>query len=139
MNGFILDGFPRTIPQAAYLDDVLMGMGVELDHVIDIHVPDEEIIRRISGRRVCSSCGMSYHLVYNPPVRNDLCDSCGARVIQREDDKEETVVKRLKTYHEQTEPLIEYYRQRGKLLRVVGQEKIEDTTGEVLKALGVVK
>jgi len=136
-KGFILDGFPRTIPQAEYLEEALKSMGVELDYVIDIHVPDSEIIKRLSGRRVCPVCGKSYHIVYNPPKQEGICDGCGSAVIQREDDREETVINRLKAYHEQTEPLIEYYREKGKLLAVKGCENIQDTTREILKALGV--
>lgn len=136
-NGFVLDGFPRTIPQAEYLEGILDSMDVKLDYVIDIHVPDSEIIKRMSGRRVCPVCGMSYHTHYNPTKKEGVCDNCGSAVVQREDDREETVIKRLKTYHEQTEPLIEYYKQKGQLLVVEGQERIEDTAKEVLKTLGV--
>ncbi|MCX8131375.1 MAG: adenylate kinase [Clostridia bacterium] len=133
-KGFILDGFPRTIPQAEYLEKVLSEMGVGLDAVLNIYVPEENIIKRISGRRVCPGCGMSYHILYNPPKNEGKCE-CGTEVIQREDDKEETVISRLKTYHEQTEPLIEYYKKKGKLINVVGQEKIEDTSKELINAL----
>jgi len=136
-KGFILDGFPRTIPQAEYLDEALNDMDTSIDRVIDIHVSDSNIIRRLSGRRVCTSCGATYHL-YNHPTRMEgICDSCGSTVVQRDDDKEETVIKRLKTYHDQTEPLIEYYRQKGKLLVVDGTKAIEDTTKELLEILGV--
>ena len=136
-NGFILDGFPRTIPQAEYLEDALKGMNIGLDAALNIHVPDEEIIRRMSGRRVCPGCGMSYHMVFNPPKTAGVCGGCGAGAIQREDDKEETVISRLKVYHEQTEPLIEFYGGKGKLVTVEGQDKVEDTSKEVLKALGI--
>jgi len=136
-NGFILDGFPRTIPQAEYLEKVLKDMGVELDAVLNIHVPDEAIIKRMSGRRVCTACGMSYHIVNNPTKIEGKCDKCNAEVTQREDDREETVVNRLKTYHDQTEPLIEYYDKKGKLVNVNGLNRIEDTKKEVLKVLGV--
>jgi adenylate kinase len=135
-NGFILDGFPRTIPQADYLEEVLDSMSVSLDYVVDIHVPDDEIIKRMSGRRTCPNCGKSYHIIYNPTKDEGICDACGAAVIQREDDKEETVINRLKTYHDETEPLVAYYKDKGKLLVVKGQERVEDTTKEVLKALG---
>lgn len=137
-NGFVLDGFPRTIPQAEYLDKVLDEMNVSLDYVIEIYVPDKEIVKRMSGRRVCLSCGASYHVVYNPPVEENVCNNCKGNLVQRADDKEETVLERLKTYHAQTEPLISYYKDKGKLLSVAGQEEIEDTTKELLKALGVV-
>lgn len=136
-EGFILDGFPRTIPQAEYLEKALEEMGVSLDAVLNIHVSDDEIIQRLSGRRVCPNCGASYHVVYNPPEVEGVCDSCNEKVVQRNDDKEETVINRLKTYHSQTEPLIDFYKNKGKLVTVVGQEKLEDTTSNVLKALGV--
>lgn len=134
-NGFILDGFPRNIAQAEALDKYLNEMGVKLDCALNIHVDDEEIIERISGRRVCQNCGKSYHVKYNPPAVNGECDDCKSKLIQRDDDKEETVIKRLETYHKQTEPLIEYYQKKGLLKTVIGQEKVEDTTREVMKAL----
>lgn len=134
-NGFILDGFPRNIAQAEALDKYLNEMGIKLDCALNIHVDDEEIIERISGRRVCQNCGKSYHVKYNPPAVNGECDDCKSKLIQRDDDKEETVIKRLETYHKQTEPLIEYYQKKGLLKTVIGQEKVEDTTREVMKAL----
>lgn len=136
-NGFILDGFPRTIAQAQNLDDMLASMGTKLDHVIDIEVEDEVIIRRLSGRRVCPDCGASYHVISNAPKKDGICDSCGAKLIQREDDREQTVINRLKTYHSQTEPLIGYYRGKGLLIEVQGKGLIADTTTEVFKALGI--
>jgi adenylate kinase len=136
-EGFILDGFPRTIPQAEYLDQALKDVDVELDAILNICVADKEIIQRLSGRRVCPSCGMSYHMQYFPPSEGGLCTGCNTPVIQREDDKEETVLSRLLTYHRKTEPLIEYYRKQGKLVTAGGKDKIEDTSSEVLKALGV--
>lgn len=136
-KGFILDGFPRTIYQAEYLDMVLKELGVEIDHVLDIHVSDDDIIERLSGRRVCKACGATYHIKYNPPAAEGICGQCGAQLIQRDDDKKETVAARLKNYHLQTEPLIEFYRKKGKLLRVEGQESISDTTRLVFEALGV--
>ncbi len=138
-DGFILDGFPRTIPQAEFLEKVLAELGVELDAVLNIDVSDEEIIGRMSGRRTCQKCGMSFHMVFNPPKTENVCDSCGGALIQRADDKEETVVARLKTYHEQTEPLIEFYSKKGKLVTAKGQTKLEDTTVEVLRVLGAIK
>ncbi|MDQ2087602.1 adenylate kinase [Herbivorax sp. ANBcel31] len=135
-DGFILDGFPRTIEQAEKLDAILEGMKVKLDKVLNIHVPDSQIVKRMSGRRVCPKCGISYHTKYKPTTTEGVCDSCKSDVIQREDDKEETVKQRLETYHKQTEPLIEYYTKKGSLVTVTGQEKIEDTTNEVIKALG---
>lgn len=130
-NGFILDGFPRTVPQAQALDD----MGVEIDRVIDIQVPDEKIVQRLSGRRVCGSCGASYHLLYKKPAEDGICDDCGAQLVQRSDDKEETILERLKVYHEQTEPLVDFYRKKNKLFVVEGQEEVADTTALTLKAL----
>lgn len=136
-NGFILDGFPRTIPQAEYLDNVLEEMGTALDVVLNIFVPDKDIISRMSGRRTCLGCGATYHTVFNPSKTDGVCDSCGGALVQREDDKEETVLKRLHTYHKQTEPLIEYFNGKGKLVTVTGRHKIEETTSDVFKALGV--
>lgn len=130
-NGFILDGFPRTVPQAQALDD----MGIEIDKVIDIQVPDEKIVQRLSGRRVCSGCGASYHLLYKKPEKDGVCNLCGTQLVQRTDDREETVLERLKIYHEQTEPLVEYYRKKNKLVVVEGQEEVSDTTALTLKAL----
>lgn len=136
-NGFILDGFPRTIPQAESLDTVLAEMGTALEYVLDIVVKDEVIIKRLSGRRVCPECNMSYHVDFSEPARKGICGSCGAKLVQREDDREETIINRLKTYHTQTEPLIGYYKGKGNLLEVMGQNRIEDTTAEVYKALGL--
>lgn len=112
-NGFILDGFPRTVSQAEALD----AMGVQIDKVIEIDVPDEKITARMSGRRVCEGCGNSYHIEYKPTKVEGICDACGAKVVQRVDDKPETVLSRLKTYHEKTAPLKDYYAAKGKLLR----------------------
>lgn len=136
-QGFVLDGFPRTIPQAEQLDTVLKEMGIALDKVVDIHVDDDKIIKRLADRRVCPSCGASYHLEYNPPSEGDVCTACGTKVIQRPDDSPETIKNRLQVYHSQTEPLIKYYSAQGKLVTAYGQEEIADTTSEVMKALGV--
>lgn len=130
-NGFILDGFPRTIPQAQALED----MGVRIDKVLDIEVPDEKITARMSGRRVCSKCGNSYHLLYKKPLNEGVCDSCGGELVQRKDDAPETVVARLNEYHEMTEPLKAFYEKLGKLVVVEGQEEVADTTALVFKAL----
>lgn len=130
-NGFILDGFPRTIPQAQALDE----MGIRIDKVIDIEVPDEAIVARMSGRRVCAKCGNSYHVVYKTPREEGVCDSCGGELAQRKDDYPETVLERLRIYHEQTEPLKEYYEKKGILRIVEGQEEVKDTTALTLKAL----
>ena len=130
-NGFILDGFPRTIPQAEALDE----MGVVIDRVVSIEVPDEKIAARMSGRRVCAKCGASYHLEYKKPGKDGVCDACGGEFIQRKDDAPETVIERLRIYHEQTEPLKDYYEKAGKLRLVEGQEQVADTTALTLAAL----
>ena len=130
-GGFILDGFPRTIPQAEALD----RMGVVIDRVIDIEVADDVIAQRVSGRRVCSDCGSSYHIEYKKPQVDGVCDRCGGTLIQRKDDKPETVRDRLRVYHEQTEPLKAYYEERGKLVVVKGQDSIDQTTALVLAAV----
>ncbi|NLL06603.1 MAG: adenylate kinase [Clostridiaceae bacterium] len=135
-EGFILDGFPRTVNQAEKLDGILKEMGANIDVVLNIEVEDSQIITRMAGRRVCPKCGMSYHIDYNPPLEGDICKNCGETVVQREDDKEETVLQRLTTYHKQTEPLIEYYEKVKKLVTVKGQDNIEETTSCVKKALG---
>ncbi|MBQ9937478.1 MAG: adenylate kinase [Oscillospiraceae bacterium] len=130
-NGFILDGFPRTVPQAEALD----AMGVVIDKVIDIEVEDEKIISRLSGRRVCKDCSASYHIDYKPSKDGKTCDLCGAELICRKDDHPDTVLERLRVYHDQTEPLIKFYKDRGKLFVVHGQEKVEDTTKLTLAAI----
>ena len=130
-NGFILDGFPRSIPQAEALD----AMGVRIDAALSIEVADEKIVERMSGRRICSSCGASYHVVYNPPKAADVCDVCSASLYTRDDDAAETVLNRLKTFHQTTEPLKDYYAAKGLLICVEGQEKVEDTTACVMNAL----
>ena len=130
-NGFILDGFPRTIPQAEALD----VMGVVIDKVIDIEVPDEKIVQRMSGRRVCESCGASYHLLYKKPEQEGVCGKCSGTLVQRKDDHPDTVLARLKVYHEETEPLKDYYQKQGKLFVVEGQEEVADTTKLTLAAV----
>lgn len=130
-NGFILDGFPRSIPQAEALD----SMGVELDVVLSIEVADEKIVERMSGRRVCPTCGATHHVIYNPPVKDGICDKCGAELQIRKDDAPETVLSRLETYHGITEPLKEFYSKKGILAIVEGQEKLEDTSALVNSAL----
>lgn len=136
-SGFLLDGFPRTIAQAEALDKVLQDIGQKIDKVLNIEVPDEKILERMSGRRICKNCGASFHVIYRPPKKEGICDVCGGELYQREDDKEETVKKRLEVYHAQTQPLIDYYRAKGLLVVAYGQEEIADTTKEVLKALGI--
>lgn len=130
-NGFILDGFPRTIPQAEALDE----MGVRIDKVLDIEVPDEKIAARLSGRRVCLKCGATYHTEFKKPKKDGVCDACGEPLVQRKDDMPETVLDRLNTYHEQTEPLKGFYEKKGILRVVEGQEEVADTTALTFKAL----
>ena len=132
-NGFILDGFPRTVPQAEALDQ----MGVIIDRVIDIEVPDDKIMARLSGRRVCEKCGSSYHVLYKPTKVEGVCDRCGGKTVQRKDDAPETIKERLEVYHAQTEPLKDYYKKTGKLVVVEGQEEVADTTALTLKAVEV--
>ena len=131
-NRFILDGVPRTIPQAEAID----AMGIEIDLALDIDVPDEMIIERVSGRRVCS-CGASYHIKYKPSAVEGVCDKCGQPLTIRKDDEPQTVLDRLTTYHKQTEPLEDYYRAQGKLVVDSGTGTVDETTEKVLKALGV--
>ena len=133
-NGFILDGFPRSIPQAEELET----MGIHVDAVLNIEVPDQNIIERMSGRRVCS-CGSSYHIVYNPPKQEGVCDRCGEALYIRADDVTETVQKRLETFHRETEPLKAFYAERGLLLTVEGQDEVADTTALVFQALKTVE
>ena len=131
-NGFILDGFPRTIPQAEALD----RMGIVIDRVIDIDVADDVITQRVSGRRVCSECGNSYHVEFRPAKVEGVCDACGGTLVQRKDDQPETVVARLKEYHEKTEPLKAFYEAQGKLKSVKAVTGIAETTKLVLEAVG---
>ena len=130
-NGFILDGFPRTIPQAEALD----SMGITIDAALSIEVADSEIVKRMSGRRVCPACGASYHTEYKKPEKEGICNLCGEALIIRKDDEPATVENRLKVYHDQTEPLKSYYKAQGKLLEVEGQDEVKDTTALVLAAL----
>ncbi len=130
-NGFILDGFPRTIPQAEALD----RMGITIDRVVDINVPDEVITRRVSGRRVCLDCGNTYHIETKKPLKDGVCDRCGSTLVQRKDDQPETVLERLHVYHDQTEPLRDYYAAAGKLLVVDGQQGIQEIAEQTLELL----
>lgn len=132
-NGFILDGVPRTVAQAEALEQ----LGVDIDKVVDIEVEDDIIMKRLSGRRVCSACGASYHTTYKPSKNPEECDRCGGRLIIRKDDEPATILERLKIYHELTEPLVDFYRERGKLVVVEGQEEVADTTKLLLEKLGV--
>ena len=136
-NGYVLDGFPRTIPQAEALDKALTAMGQKLDYALNVDVPDENIVRRMSGRRACVSCGATYHLEYAPAKQEGVCDTCGGELILRDDDKPETVQKRLNVYHEQTQPLIDYYTKAGILKTVDGTKEIDQvfqTVTEILEA-----
>ena len=124
-NGYLLDGFPRTIPQAEALDAAVEKLGEKIDYAVNIDVPDENIINRMSGRRACVGCGATYHVVYNPPKVEDVCDVCGKSLILRDDDKPETVKTRLDVYHAQTQPLIDYYAGRGVLVTVDGTQNMD--------------
>ncbi len=130
-KGFILDGFPRTVPQA----EALEKMGINIDKVVEIYVPDEKIAQRLGGRRVCESCGNSYHVDYKPTKVEGVCDACGGKVVIRKDDEPATVLERLKVYHEKTAPLKDFYEKRGKLKTVVGQEEVAETSRLTLEAL----
>ena len=135
-NGYILDGFPRTIPQAEALDAALAKLGEKMDYAIDVDVPDENIVSRMSGRRACTGCGATYHIVYNPSKKGDCCEVCGEKLILRDDDKPETVQKRLNVYHEQTQPLIDYYTKQSILRTVDGTQDMNDVFAEIVKILG---
>ncbi|MEM0332058.1 MAG: adenylate kinase [Archaeoglobaceae archaeon] len=133
-NGFILDGFPRTLKQAEALDKILLELGKEIDAVINIFVPEDEVVKRIAYRRSCRRCGAVYNLIYDPP-KVDVCDKCGGDLYQRDDDKEEVVRERYRVYRNRTEPLIEYYRKRGKIIDVNGTRSIEDVFNEIVRSL----
>ncbi len=135
-NGYVLDGFPRTIPQAEALDKALMEMGQSIDYAINVEVPDENIVQRMSGRRACVNCGATYHIVYAPTKKENVCDTCEGELILRDDDKPETVQKRLNVYHEQTQPLIDYYTEKNKLVEVDGTIDIEKVFDAIVKILG---
>ena len=135
-KGFILDGFPRTIPQAEALDYALNNQNEKIDYAINVDVPDENIINRMGGRRACVGCGATYHVVNMPPKTEGICDHCGEKLVLREDDKPETVKKRLQVYHEQTKPLIEYYDKKGALLTVDGTLDINVVFEKITKVLG---
>lgn len=135
-NGYVLDGFPRTIPQAEALDAALLAIGSKVDYAINVEVPDENIINRMSGRRACVSCGATYHIVHIPTKVEGVCDVCGSNLILRDDDKPETVKKRLAVYHEQTQPLIDYYTNKGVLNEVDGTKDMNDVFSDIVKVLG---
>lgn len=134
-NGYVLDGFPRTIPQAEALTEALAKIGEKMDYAINVEVPDENIIRRMSGRRACVSCGGTYHIKYNPTKQEGICDACGGELILREDDKPETVQHRLEVYHSQTQPLIEYYTKEGILKEVDGTVDLEVVFDAIVRLL----
>ena len=135
-NGFVLDGFPRTIPQAEALDAALGKINEKMDYAIDVDVPDENIVNRMSGRRACLNCGATYHLISIPPKVEGICDRCGSKIVLREDDKPETVQKRLKVYHEQTQPLIDYYKNQGILKSVDGTQPMDEVFKAIVTILG---
>lgn len=135
-NGYVFDGFPRTIPQAEALDKALEEMGSKIDYAIDIDVPDENIIHRMSGRRACLACGATYHLEYLKPKKEGICDVCGKELVLRDDDKPETVKTRLGVYHTQTQPLIEYYTGKGVLRSVDGTQDVADVFKAIIDVLG---
>ena len=135
-NGYVLDGFPRTIPQAEALTEALEKMGQKVDFAIDVNVPDENIVKRMGGRRACVTCGATYHMVYAPTKKKGICDTCGGELILRDDDKPETVQKRLNVYHDQTQPLIDYYTSQGILRTVDGTVDIDDVFRAITEFLG---
>ena len=135
-NGYVLDGFPRTIPQAESLDAALEKLGDKIDYAVNVEVPDENIINRMGGRRACVGCGATYHIVYNPTKVESVCDACGEKLIMRDDDKPETVQKRLTVYHDQTQPLIDYYSKSGVLKEVDGTVDMEDVFAAIVDILG---
>ena len=135
-NGFVLDGFPRTIPQAGALDAALSKIGQKMDYAIDVDVPDENIVNRMGGRRACLSCGATYHVEFNPTKAEGICDACGAQTVLRDDDKPETVQKRLTVYHDQTQPLIDYYKNQNILKSVDGTQPMEAVFDAIIGILG---
>lgn len=135
-NGFILDGFPRTLPQAECLDQICLELNISIDHVIDIEVNEDELIRRLSGRRVCKTCGASYHIDFNPSKVENVCDKCNGELYTRKDDEKESVAVRLKTYKSSTMPLINYYMKKGLLVEINGQQEINDVLNEIVEKIG---
>jgi adenylate kinase len=134
-NGYILDGFPRTIPQAEALDSALAAVGEKMDYAINVEVPDENIVNRMSGRRACVGCGATYHIKYNPTKVEGICDVCGKELVIRKDDEPATVISRLETYHKTTAPLVDFYAKQGKLVTVHGTNSVSETNDMVLEAL----
>ncbi len=134
-NGYVFDGFPRTIPQAEALDAALKAMNEEIDYAVNVEVPDSNIVDRMSGRRACLNCGATYHLEHIPTKVEGICDTCGTELVLRDDDKPETVLKRLKVYHEQTQPLIDYYRDKGILIEVDGTKDMAEVFTAIVSVL----
>ena len=134
-KGYILDGFPRTIPQAEALEKALKATGTDIDFAIDVDVPDANIVNRMSGRRACLTCGATYHIQYIPPKKEGICDKCGSELVLRDDDKPETVQKRLDVYHAQTQPLIDFYEERGKLKTVDGTKDMAEVFADIIAIL----
>ncbi len=134
-SGFILDGFPRTLPQAEALDSTLKEMERGIDHVVNIEMDKDELIKRLTGRRTCRRCGVMYHIIFDPPKKDGICDKCGGDLYQRDDDKEETIKARLQVYEKQTTPLIEYYRKRGALRSIDGMGEIKEIFQKIAKAI----
>ena len=135
-KGFVLDGFPRTIPQAEALTNALNKIGQSMDYAVDVDVPDENIVNRMSGRRACLNCGATYHIVFNPTKTEGVCDGCGNKTVLREDDNPETFQKRLYVYHEQTQPLIDYYREQNILKTVDGTKPMDEVFSDIVAILG---
>lgn len=135
-GGYVLDGFPRTIPQAEVLDQELTRLGERIDYAVDVDVPDENIVKRMSGRRACLKCGATYHIEHIPPRQDGVCDDCGGGLVLRDDDRSETVLNRLKVYHEQTQPLIEYYTAKGIMRVVDGTLEMADVFAAIVDILG---
>ena len=135
-NGYVLDGFPRTIPQAEVLDEALTKLGESIDYAINVDVPDENIVKRMGGRRACVNCGATYHIEHVPPKAEGICDKCGEKLILRDDDKPETVKNRLKVYHDQTQPLIDFYTAKGVLRTVDGTVDMNDVFAAIVSILG---
>ena len=135
-NGYVLDGFPRTIPQAEVLDSELTKLGDHIDYAINVDVPDENIVKRMSGRRACLTCGATYHIEHVPPKKEGICDVCGSELVLRDDDKPETVKNRLNVYHEQTQPLIDFYTEKGVLKSVDGTVPMEEVFAAITAILG---
>ena len=136
VKGFILDGFPRTKEQAAALDQILKDLGISLTAAVNISVPDEDLVARVTGRRICKNCGATYHVTFAPPAKEGICDVCGAELVLRDDDKPETVQKRLAVYHEQTQPLIDYYTKQGVLKTVDGTAALDKVFQAIVEILG---